>query len=97
MQSTTLSSYTNADRRDGFTTSDDDPSQVMLSLAWSSRKFGAAYYDSTTCNMYLIADQDDLPPLHTLLFSVLQEVRPSCVLLSAKFDEKLAKGIRDFC
>ncbi|KAK8778906.1 hypothetical protein V5799_019755 [Amblyomma americanum] len=96
MQSTTLSSCTNADRQDGYTTSDDEPSQVILSLAWSSRKFGAAYYDSTTGRMYLIADQDDLPPVHALLFSVLQEVRPSCVLLSAKSDEKLAKEIHEF-
>lgn len=96
MQSTTLSTAATADRRNGFSTSDDDPSQVILSLAWSSRRFGAAYYDSSTCKMYLIPDQDDLPPVHSLLFSVLQEVRPSCVLLSAKSDEKLMKAINDF-
>ncbi|KAH7935288.1 hypothetical protein HPB52_005713 [Rhipicephalus sanguineus] len=69
---------------------------VILSLAWSSRRFGAAYYDSSTCKMYLIPDQEDLPPVHSLLFSVLREVRPSCVLLSAKSDEKLMKAINDF-
>ncbi|XP_075731249.1 mutS protein homolog 5-like isoform X2 [Rhipicephalus microplus] len=96
MQSTTLSTVATADRQNEITTSDDDPSQVILSLAWSSRRFGAAYYDSSTCKMYLIPDQEDLPPVHSLLFSVLREVRPSCVLLSAKSDEKLMKAINDF-
>ncbi|KAL1431566.1 hypothetical protein MTO96_014082 [Rhipicephalus appendiculatus] len=96
MQSTTLSTVATADRQNEATTSDDDPLQVILSLAWSSRRFGAAYYDSSTCKMYLIPDQEDLPPVHSLLFSVLREVRPSCVLLSAKSDEKLMKAINDF-
>ncbi|XP_070564390.1 mutS protein homolog 5-like isoform X2 [Ptychodera flava] len=68
--------------------------QVFLSVIWGGGKVGLAYYETDTCQVYMmmdIAESDDFQVTR----SVIQQVMPACIITSSKQDEKLMRALSD--
>ncbi|XP_067137660.1 mutS protein homolog 5-like isoform X3 [Centruroides vittatus] len=71
--------------------SEEEYSEIYLSLIWNRGKLGAAYYDTSTCLLHLFSDQPEVNPDFPLVKLMLKQVQPTVVLISSRTDENLIK------
>ncbi|KRY22204.1 MutS -like protein 5, partial [Trichinella patagoniensis] len=70
--------------------------QIVLCIYLSNQKLGAAYYDTDSSKIFTLNDVAESMNEFSLLIDVLNQVRPTTILLSSKADERLCKLIDDF-
>ncbi|XP_014674149.1 PREDICTED: mutS protein homolog 5-like [Priapulus caudatus] len=70
------------------TSSEEEHSQVFLSIIWSAGTLGAAHYDTSTSEMHLMGDVAETMN-YELLRAILSQIEPSSVITSSKQDERM--------
>ncbi|XP_061413891.1 mutS protein homolog 5 isoform X1 [Lethenteron reissneri] len=69
---------------------DQPQAQVVLSIMWSGRILGMAFYDSEDGNVYYINDTPDTDN-NSLLKRVISQLNPTCIITSAKQKDSFFK------
>ncbi|XP_029639779.1 mutS protein homolog 5-like isoform X1 [Octopus sinensis] len=69
--------------------------QVYLSVFWQNEQLGVACYDVDTTEIRMMFDTQETDNFLTLL-SVIAQVQPTYVILSAKQDERILKVLQNF-
>ncbi|GAB1600156.1 mutS protein homolog 5 [Argonauta hians] len=73
--------------------SSDITPQVYMSVFWQSEQLGVAYYDVDSTEIKMMFDAQETDNFLTLQ-SVMAQVQPSYVILSAKQDERILKALQ---
>ncbi|XP_069156764.1 uncharacterized protein [Procambarus clarkii] len=77
--------------------SEDDISQVVMSVSWSQGKLGAAFYDVTSAQVYVVEDKAEAAPDFWVLTTLFREQRPRWVLVGGRQDDRLFTVLRQLC
>ncbi|XP_050715754.1 uncharacterized protein LOC126998310 [Eriocheir sinensis] len=81
----------------GHLSMDEEPSQVLMSLSWTRGKLGAAFYDVTTEQVYVVEDKVEAAPDFWVLRCLFREQRPRCMLVGGRQDQRLFEVLRELC
>ena len=68
---------------------------VFLSLVWAGFKLAASYYDTDSCELFLLSDRQEIDSFEYLK-RILIQVEPNHILTSAKQDERLKSVLIEF-
>nr|XP_045610380.1 uncharacterized protein LOC123765720 [Procambarus clarkii] len=71
--------------------------QVVMSVSWSQGKLGAAFYDVTSAQVYVVEDKAEAAPDFWVLTTLFREQRPRWVLVGGRQDDRLFTVLRQLC
>ncbi|KAK3872476.1 hypothetical protein Pcinc_022449 [Petrolisthes cinctipes] len=76
---------------------DEAVSQVIMSLSWSQGKLGAAFYNITTSQVYVVEDKVEAAPDFWVLRTLFREQLPRMVVVGGRQDHRLFTVLRELC
>ena len=74
---------------------DGEEGVIFLSLIWAGFKLAASYYDTESCELYLVSDRYEIDSFEYLK-RILIQIEPNHILTSAKQDERLKSVLNEF-
>ncbi|KAK4315226.1 hypothetical protein Pmani_013532 [Petrolisthes manimaculis] len=76
---------------------DEATSLVIMSLSWSQGKLGAAFYNITTSQVYVVEDKVEAAPDFWVLRTLFREQLPRMVVVGGRQDHRLFAVLRELC
>ena len=68
---------------------------IFLSLVWAGFKLAVSYYDTESCEMFVLSDRHEIDSFEYLK-RILIQVEPNHILTSAKQDDRLKTVLNEF-
>ena len=69
----------------------------ILSICYAGGNLGAALFNTYTCKLELLRDIPDLSPSYEMLTSLVYQVEPDIILVSARQDQTLLECLKCLC
>ncbi|XP_066950596.1 mutS protein homolog 5-like [Macrobrachium rosenbergii] len=75
----------------------EETSQIVMSVCFGQGKLGAAFYDVTSLQVYLVEDKVDASPDFWALRTLLREQKPRWVIVGGRQDERFFRTLQELC